>query len=403
MMSHSFRSLLFIAITFTTHTALAQKAFIIVPVANAIGAPINDESAINDYNCMCASWGPTAEDKIICPRIHQFLFNEQVTIIKEQDGQVLVESPTAFYEDKNSNESNQYWTLKKYVMPFQELKRRNLMACHVPKPLGAPTAASKDGLMITLKLPFYDEITNRTYSAGTRFVALQPQDDFIAWVYDPSHHIFQTIHIPESVVAPLIYETKEEQILEFVNLLLNWAKRSEGKVPFIWGGASLTHFYPRFQFSLKEKMSSSGKKARYWSIHHQLYPLAGFDTSGLILRAAQICQIPYFFKNTTTARTYLKKMSEYASLKNGDILWIPGALLVISSVRHNKVIAILGYQFGYGALKEFKLAELFEDVSTYQELQELMANKDRLIMKKADGSVAREIKEYQFLSLRSLN
>lgn len=381
---------------------MPQKAFIIVPVANAVGAPIDAESAINDYNCMCASWGPSAEDKIICPRIHQFLFNEQVTIIREQDQQVLVESPAAIYEDKNSNESNQYWTLKRYILPLTELKRRNLSASYIPKSFGQETNSANDLITITLKLPFYDDATNRTYSAGTRFIAVPHKSSFIAWIYDPSHHFFQTVHIPDKVIAPISYEKSSDKLEAFVSLLSDWAHRPEGKVPFIWGGASLTHFYPRFQFSLKEKLSPTGKKAWYWSIHHQLYPLAGFDTSGLILRAAQICQIPYFFKNTTTARTHLKKVPEYESLKKGDLLWIPGGLLVISSVRHNKIIAIAGYQFGYGALKEFKLAELFQDVWTYKELQELMANNGTLIMKKADGSIGREIKEYEFLSLRPL-
>jgi hypothetical protein len=394
--------LLILSLIFSSH-AFAQKAFIIVPVANAVGSPLNGESAINDYNCMCASWGPSADDKIVCPRIHQFLFNEQVTIMNEMDDQVLIESSSVYFDTDDDIRECQYWTLKKYVLPFSELKKRDLSSRYIPKPFGKPTFSTDSDLVtITLKLPFYDEFTNRTYSAGTRFVAQPEKSRFIAWIYDPSHHVFQTVHIPHSVIAPVTYETNEDKIEEFVSLLSDWAHRSEGKVPFVWGGASLIHFYPHFQFSLKEKIASNGKRVRYWSIHHQFFPLAGFDASGLILRATQICQIPYFFKNSKTALKHLQKRDATESLHNGDLLYVPGGLFVISDVRRNKMIAASGYQFGYGALAEFKLEDFFMDISTYKELQNVIANNGTLITKKADGSIAREIKEYQFLSLGSL-
>jgi len=56
---------------------------------------------------------------------------------------------------------------------------------------------------------------------------------------------------------------------------------------------------------------------------------SGFDASGLILRAAQIAGLPYFYKNSTTALANLHAVLPARLPKEGDILGAVGKGLIV--------------------------------------------------------------------------
>ena len=120
------------------------------------------------------------------------------------------------------------------------------------------------------------------------------------------------------------------------------------------------------------------------------------------MRAAQICGIPYAYKNTITAAKNLRKIDTFETVQEGDLLWVPGGLLVISDIAHNRILGVLGYQFGYGKIVELKLSQLFNDITTYEELLENYRAHKPLQTKKADGTLSRTIPTYKILKLKSV-
>jgi hypothetical protein len=156
------------------------------------------------------------------------------------------------------------------------------------------------------------------------------------------------------------------------------------------------------QFSLKPKLMDSGERRFVWQIKNQRLPIAGFDSSGYILRAAQICSLPYFFKNTQAALQGMKKIKRIEALSEGDLIWIPGALFVISRINEERIIGMLGYQYGYGSLFATTLSHLFTGIKTFDDLLKAIKEKRSFSLKKPDGSIAREITECALLSLKSI-
>ena len=289
--------------THCTYSFLPEKkAVVIVPVADMVGEPLTqfypDESIETIYQQIPISWAGAKNDIYTCPRIHQLLFNEVVTIIKEEGKEVLVAVSNMFHE-KNGKRYNQFWTLKQNLMPYNEIKK------HLPKPIDWQKnnieKMSRD--IITLKIPFYDSITDRTYSAGTRFVMIGSKRDLnIALIFDPIKKIVKSIPIPSALCTNSYNHNKHEKIINFVKLLRTWAALDGGFIPLVWGGISFTHTYHDERFDIKTTKDTHGNTTVYWQRHEPHNPpYCGFDASGIILRATQICGIPYYCKSTTTA------------------------------------------------------------------------------------------------------
>ena len=383
---------------------VSKKAFVIVPVANAVGQAFVDHHSLeNEYNKIPASYGPKKTDKVTCPRLHQLLFNEVVTIVKElPDGQVLVRLKNMFYIDSaTQQENNLCWTLSKYLVSFDTLHDPHLYLKYIPQPFSHKKNEDSNILTITLKLPFFDPVTHHTYSAGTRFIAQQTQESYLAYIYDERVKNFKKIAISKKFCAAVTYANRNAQIAAFVDLLKTWSHLSNGYIPLVWGGVSFAKIYKTIEYTLKEKKGDH--PGFFWLLKNEEYPLSGFDSSGLILRAAQICQIPYYFKNTTTAKKRMQPIDNIHELKNGDLLWIPGALFVVSNRDKNMLISALSYQDGYGSVFEKQVKDLFVDIETVEELFDAMQHNKQIYIKNGDGSVSnRTVTHLAFLSIRSV-
>src|SRR5690606_17679975 len=95
---------------------------------------------------------------------------------------------------------------------------------------------------------------------------------------------------------------------------------------------------------------------------------SGFDCSGVIARATQICGIPYFCKNTATIPHCLKPLQKEQELHNGDLILIRGHVMIVFDVAKNLLIEARGYTHGYGKLQEIPINQVFEGIQTYKDL-----------------------------------
>jgi len=146
---------------------------------------------------------------------------------------------------------------------------------------------------------------------------------------------------------------------------------SKGQVvPYVWGGMSPPWGTSLADNQFEETEAIYGAKpgTAFTRQDGNAYPKTGFDCSGIILRAAQACGIPYFFKNTTTAGKHLRTLADDEALEDGDLILIPGHIMVISDVEKNMLIDSCGYASGFGCVREIELNKVFRDIATYDEL-----------------------------------
>lgn len=145
-------------------------------------------------------------------------------------------------------------------------------------------------------------------------------------------------------------------------------------IPYVWGGCSYTTLCtdPYFQLkTVRSKYRPHAKPRRYFeypTCHTQ--PYNGFDCAGLILRAAQASGIPYFYKNTATILQNLEPLQPEDQIANGDLIWLPAHIMVISDVEQNLCIEARHYAQGYGKVHETSIHKIFKDINNYQDLRE---------------------------------
>ena len=112
---------IFIIIILLLHAAAfakkPYKAVVIVPIADAIGSQIQtffpEGSSGQSHTNLPVSGGMPLSSSC-CPRLHQLLFNEIGTVIKEEGQEVLIKISNCFYiTHTNNTPHHAYWTLKK--------------------------------------------------------------------------------------------------------------------------------------------------------------------------------------------------------------------------------------------------------------------------------------------------
>lgn len=144
-------------------------------------------------------------------------------------------------------------------------------------------------------------------------------------------------------------------------------------IPYVWGGCSYTTLCtdPYFQLkTVRSKHRPHAKPRRYFeypTCHTQ--PYNGFDCAGLILRAAQASGIPYFYKNTFTILQNLEPLQPEDQIANGDLIWLPAHIMIISDVEQNLCIEARHYAQGYGKVHETPIHKIFKDINNYQDLR----------------------------------
>jgi hypothetical protein len=130
--------------------------------------------------------------------------------------------------------------------------------------------------------------------------------------------------------------------------------------------------------------------------------LPGFDCAGLILRAAQCCGIPFFFKNSTTIAHYMRPLQPNETIEEGDILWIYGHVMVVADIRRNTIVEARSHYHGFGKVHEIPLHQEFKGMNTFEDLRKAFFNKQGLERLDASGNVVQKITQFKILKFSSL-
>lgn len=361
-----------IALVVSIETLQAQKGYFCVPVADLVAKPYNarnENEIINHYNKI-----PTSPDsgKQSCLRVHQGIFNEQVSIVEYKDYQVHIELINCFAQQMPGK--NIYpigvWTRADWVISENELKQGGISSSIFPDPLCYRFQAKSNHSCITLLVPWYDSETDTTYSAGTRFVALESlslTDQYAIILYNHTTHCAVASVIPKIFALPVPFETFTEQKKAFVELLYMWCSL-QGEVPFVWGGTSFVTLCYEDDRALLNQENLQGSLLSYWNRpKRDDRPCAGLDGSGLILRAAQIVGLPFYCLNSATIANCLQQRKQGEALQEGDIIWSPSYVSVIGSIERNEMIEAQGYSRGYGKVHVIQLKNRFADINTWDD------------------------------------
>jgi hypothetical protein len=387
------------------------KAVVHVPIADLLGQSILDFKLGISVRESYARLPLSSADKAsVCLRIHQALFNEIVTVVEETSEEVCIVLPHVFYTTpSDKQEKNSFWTLKRNITPLAVLEEQHLNSACLPEEIDFKKGnmiPSNQGV-ITLWLPFKSSVTGKQYSVGTRFAQAHykriTDAAYAVYEYDAEAQQFHMLKIPKKYCfqtgAPYTHQERQEA---FVSLVKAWV-RLGSVVPFVWGGCSFRESCFSDNYHIEHVRDAQGHVSSFWVRSEMRNVIqSGFDISGLVYRAAQICGIPYYYKNTTTAARYLAEKRTFGSLQEGDLVWVPYGLYIISNLKENKVIAACGYDPGYGRVVELPLGDVFNNIETFNELVRAINKEETFDLLKADGSVSRTVPDCKILSLSSV-
>jgi hypothetical protein len=267
-----------------------------------------------------------------CERLHQLKFNEIVKIKDLKKNHALVECPSFFFTSMHGDTENTVWITKDNLYLLNELTKKTLAsiphAPHIPE-FTMPKFLSTKKNVVVLAKPY------GKFSAGTRFVVTKEEEKNYIIEYLANKHTTKKINIPKDNFK-ILGDTPRKK---FVNQLKYLAQRTP-KIQYVWGGNSFL-------------------------LNNNLLPITGYDCSGLILSIAQLCGINYFCKNSLTASSYLEQITDFTKIQAGDIIWMPGHVIVISDVANNLCIEANGY---YECVHEIELNKIFLNIDNFQKL-----------------------------------
>lgn len=373
-----------------------KQAVIIVPVADLLG----NQSGEKAYQGL----GLCAKPVEFCIRLHQLLYNEIVTIEEEKGAEVRIKISSAFYELKPDGvPQTSYWTLKKNLLPLEDLVTLGVSIASIPQPLNFnPTKIiSNPQRIVALLQPHHDPRTQTIYSAGTRFVRTEKNtktNEIEVFAFNRHLRTPLTISLPiNKCIETNNNRSWDERREIFLKLLHSWAHQQNGYIPYVWGGCSFTtHENEPHFISLP-----SAKGATLFVPRTQKKLCSGFDCAGLIARAAQLAGIPYYYKNTATIANHLKEISHPSEIQAGDLIWFPGHVIVISDISNNSIIEARAYGQGYGKIHELPINAVFKNIETLNQLLSQARQKKMIYRLQKDGNVAHSISTLKILKLSS--
>jgi hypothetical protein len=391
-------ALLYILCLLTHYNKLfCQKAVINAAVADLVGQQITtlvpDHSVEALYAHIPVSAGEI-QSPMACLRLHQLVYNDIVDIIKIVNDQACICISQAYYRIPSSDQpQHTYWILKKNISLLDDLDAHKICTDHIPQPISFNQEnIISDKQLVTLIEPHYDKTMNMSFSAGTRFVKTSSphkkrSSSIEVFAIDYAHMKERIIKIPcNKCVIDDHIKTMEQRIHDYIQLLRTWAHQKKGCIPYVWGG---TTFTKPIHSTFKEVIASgpNGDYSYYEYEKDTQHPKNGFDCSGVILRAAQICGIPYFCKNTTTIAQCLQPLKKENQLAAGDLILIKGHVMVVSDLEKNLLIEARSYGHGYGKLHEISVGDVFDGIETYSDLCDAYYEKKVVKRKDKNGKI----------------
>lgn len=384
---------------------LDNEAVVVVPLADMVGMPFESlgKSTEEQYSAIPFCW---YGNNLSCLRIHQLIFNEVVKIVDEKDNQIKCQLPNTFYYAKDGSLRNEFWTHKKYLLFLKELQNSPAMLFLVPPPYAENFTIKEFNKntyttnILTLIKPWQDPLTDIVYSAGTRFVYLEKEQvlegSFIINIIDYIHKTITVAKIPKEYATINYDNCPTTYRYNFLKVLRLWASYKTNKISYVHGGCSFIDTYDPSNIHVV-----TNERGSYWDRTAQP-PYSGYDCSGLLLRAAQACGLPYFFKNTVTIHKFMRPLKNNELPQEGDIIWFFGHILVINRLEPAECIEAGRYESGEGAVHILRLSEIFENIRDFNQLHEAYTKQIPLKLLHRDSTVRKEISELVIFSLDSI-
>lgn len=354
-------------------------------LASVHDATVLYQAVIKDAVVDMSDAFPTSTKKLLIPsslvhtsgRAYQGLYNQIVDVLEEKNGLVKVHIPQVQYNTDRALAKNTFWVLKKNLVRYDALSLR------LQKTIPAVSYAAHPTIVLTY--PW------NNFSIGTRFQHLPAQDTKHAFAIRRADFVKNkplVALIPRDHALQETSRTHSAQRTLYVQTLKNLlarVKRDYGNdyvVGYVWGGASFVTPYHEHDWH---------QNGQEWMRQEQKQSCAtGFDCSSLVMSMAKIVGINFPWKTTHAMQQALPKLQKKQDLKQGDLIWMPGHVMIISDIQHQQVIEARSYKNGYGKIHQARLDTLFKDIKTYDDLFKAYGNHQKVRLKDSNGNVCLE-------------
>ncbi len=365
---------------FTLQAAPERYGVAIVPVADLFinPAPLRNKGHAPNHSLSEVPHAPNNPhtDLPACPRLHQLLFNEIVKIVEQYGNELRIAIPNTFHIAHTTGKpQSEYWVDKKAIAPLGGLEQHGIDATAVIPPAidfkNPKTVVAAN--CVTLKYAATDPHSNMQFSPGTRFMRTGKAGPTSATIsvkiFDNNDKKVRTLRIPRSACITEYSTTTPARIAQFVKLLKEWAhETNSGVIPYVWGGCSLVKRHKPNAFTTGATKINNTPYSYFTRAGEKNNVKTGIDCSGLVIRAAQVCGIPYFCKNSSTLMAKLDPIKKGEQISEGDLIWIPGHVMVVADRTNNTIIEARHYDHGFGKVQEISLAKSFKGIKTYDDL-----------------------------------
>ena len=318
-----------------------------------------------------------------CRRSHQGLYNELVEILEEKDDALKITLKNVSYTTNGTVST--FWTDKKNILRLSEIEDSDILKT-------IPHSEYGQEQTIVLTYPW------KNFSVGTRF---KRQTDFDS---DTTYGIVRSDYIDNQIIFDSIpHENAIEENQQnsaatralFVKNINDIVTRvsfndSHDVIPYVWGGSS---------FIQPHKNNDFYEENGSWERKEKKNMYTGYDCSEFVMRMAKIAGINFPWKTTTAIQQGQRALTENDILENGDIIWIQGHVMIISSIEENELIEARGYKSGYGCVHRIKLIDAFEDVTNYDDLLQRYHSNQSLNLKNKQGDFYLKADTFSLLKL----
>lgn len=308
-------------------------------------------------------------------------------ILRNKKGdEVLVEFPHFYYLSQDGKKCSQFWLHKDSIVELDTVSKHNLDTL-IPEPINYRTLAIPHENILTLIHPWRDPVTNMWFSVGTRFIRHKDEDTPTRYgiIYiDYNTMCARTAQVRTECALTELPTTSDDAIRRMLSILRSWIY-DQDTIAYVWGGTSYIDRYTQ-EFELVEEVRNNVTITN-WQRPRKPGTRCGFDCSGLILRVAHMVGIPYFCKNTATLNSILNEVPIDEPLKEGDLILYKGHVMIISDLENHVLIDASSYPKGYGCLREVSLSDVFDKISTYDDLRQWALLDKPLGIKNIQGTI----------------
>jgi cell wall-associated NlpC family hydrolase len=362
----------------------AQKAIVIKPVSDLLGSPRTTTTPI-----------PYAQQHAygtLCPRLHQLLYHDVVEIIQQGTQFSYVRVPDFWYQTRTSLERcNSFWIHNDDLLPATRIKPNDWQ-----KVTGNKAQQQSPAAYVTLTAPWYCKQLRTTFAVGTKFYRTDTQktsDYYTVYALHPKLHTPQTITIPDYLAFEPTAHTFDERFAYYQQLIKRWSANNK-IIPYVWGGCSIQHACRDNRYHEVQHTDN----IVYRRLHEPIQK-TGVDCAGLIMLAARTAGLPYPLKNTTTiARNGTSTTA--AKLEVGDILWVPGHVMLILDPHKGMLLEASHYTYGVGCVRAVHVSKLFTAINSFADIECALAKKMPLQRRDRNGKVYQKITQAKLISMR---